>query len=158
NTQYAVMALYAASKAGIKIDEAVWKEIQSFYLRTQQEDGGWVYNPAFATGAGASTLTMTCAGISGLAIAKDRLKDSEELDEALSRAIRHLGGRFAVAQPFQQFYLLHSMARAGRLSGKETFPGKQPNEEHPWYRVGAHALLVKQQDNGAWKDTGRGGL
>jgi RNA polymerase sigma factor (sigma-70 family) len=149
NTQFAVMALYAASKAGIKIDEGIWREIQSYYLRTQQADGGWVYSPPFVSG---STLTMTCGGICGLAISRDRLKEkAEALDAALARGITFLGERFSLDPKFNQYYLLHGIARAGRLSGKDSFKGKQPNEEHDWYREGARILLANQQQSGAWK-------
>jgi hypothetical protein len=149
NTQFAVMALYAASKAGIKIDEGIWREIQSYYLRTQQVDGGWVYNPAFSTG---STLTMTCGGICGLSISRDRLKEKAEgLDAALARGLSFLGQRFSLDSKTNQYYLLHDVARAGRLSGKEAFPGKQPNERHDWYREGARLLLANQQPSGAWQ-------
>jgi hypothetical protein len=42
NTQYAVMALHAASRAGTKIpdQQQVWKKIQGYYLSTQKADGG----------------------------------------------------------------------------------------------------------------------
>src|SRR5260370_22653290 len=75
NTQYAVMALHAACLAGAKIpdEQHVWREIKDYYLRTQQADGGWIYHAALLPGN--STLTMTSAGICGLAITRDRLKD-----------------------------------------------------------------------------------
>jgi RNA polymerase sigma factor (sigma-70 family) len=148
NAQYAVMALYAASRAGAKIpdQQRVWKKIQQYYLGTQKADGGWIYNPAFD---GKSTLTMTCAGICGLAITRDRLKaKTEELDDALAKAVRFVGENFTLEPPFSQFYLLHSIARVGRLSGRETFPGKQPNERHHWYREGCRYLVDTQKEDG----------
>ena len=48
NTQYALLGLHAGHQAGAKIDRDVWESIRDFYIRTQQADGGWVYDPASA--------------------------------------------------------------------------------------------------------------
>jgi len=96
---------------------------------------------------------MSCAGICGLAITRERLKEkTEELDDALAKAVRFVGEHFTLEARFSQFYLLHTITRAGRLTRRETFPGKQANERHDWYREGARLLLARQLEDGSWKE------
>src|SRR5205085_1456216 len=72
NTQYAVLGLYAGRQAGATIDKEVWESIQAYYVREQQPDGGWIYSANY--GNKGSALTMTVAGLSGLAMAADVLE------------------------------------------------------------------------------------
>src|SRR5947209_4870767 len=65
NTQYAMLGLHAGHTAGARIDRAVWESIRHFYISTQKEDGGWIYDRRFGN---VPTLTMTTAGLCGLLI------------------------------------------------------------------------------------------
>lgn len=67
NTQYALLGLYAAKVAGVKIDDQLWKEVQDYYTRTQKLDpanakaGFWMYdNRSFPL---AASFTMSVGGV-----------------------------------------------------------------------------------------------
>jgi hypothetical protein len=67
NTQHALVALKAASEAGVKVKPEVWALARGYWAQYQHQDGGWGYTPASAMPASAS---MTCAGISSLIITR----------------------------------------------------------------------------------------
>ena len=79
NSQFAVLALYEAQKAGISIPDSVWKSIEEYWKRMQNPDGSWGYraDPRIDPSAeanknrkksGTGTGSMTCAGITALII------------------------------------------------------------------------------------------
>jgi hypothetical protein len=149
NTQFAVMALHAASQAGIKIDAKVWKEIQDYYLRSQQETGGWGYAPIANSGP---TLTMTCAGVCGLLIARQHLPQRVEGEDiALAKGLEFVGDHFSVTANVHAYYRLYGGARTGALSGKAVFIGKDKNLRRDWYGRGLSFLLEGQAEDGAWR-------
>ena len=97
---------------------------------------------------------MTCAGISGLALARARrLENSERIegnairdcgkgsyDAGLARGLAWLASHFRIDQNFGsgaqwKYYYLYGLERAGRLAG-ERYIG-----EHEWYRLGAEHLI-----------------
>jgi len=61
------------------------------------------------------------------------------------------GEHFTLDNQGGQHYLLHSIGRAGRLTGKEIFLAPEKNRTHGWYREGSLYLIQKQQKDGAWK-------
>lgn len=69
NSQFGVLGLWAAARAGIKIDEATWKQIRDYWRGAQAADGSWGYTPR----RGGRTA-MTCAGIASLLIANAQLR------------------------------------------------------------------------------------
>ncbi len=158
NSQYAVLGLREASLAGVKVNDAdaFWKQIQTYYINSQNPDGGWSYRVE----GGPSTITMTSAGISSLLIAGMQLYKNNEVidkdgkisgcgsgepDKALERALRHLGAVFTVDGRQWRYYNLYGIERAGRLSGQRFFG------DHDWYRAGAEFLLNQQSPGGGWK-------
>jgi len=149
NTQFAVMALDEAHQVGASVEAKVWKEIQQYYLNTGLATGGWSYQSQ-RPDAGAS-LTMTAAGLCGLAITGLHLKNTAEIKTALDNATRQIGLRYEVALPQATFYSLYGMARAGRLVNRREFVA---NEKHDWFREGASFLLQTQRENGAWHGNG----
>jgi len=64
NTQFAVLALRDAARAGVKISRSRWSKISAFYRKAQMRDGGWGYQVSSTNTYG----SMTAAGICGLAI------------------------------------------------------------------------------------------
>ena len=163
NTQYALLALNAASEVGVKVRPEVWKLARDYWLKYQLPDGSWAYTPE---GNNTSTASMTCAGISSLVITGlkrfrgiEKLVGEEDVEDcgrggtdlALQRGINWLAGHFMVGQNFgagQQwkYYYLYGLERTGRLSGVRFFG------EHDWYREGAEEL-VHDQDKlaGFWR-------
>jgi len=65
NTQFAVIALWAARKYGIPVDNALRAVEARFRGMQNPQDGGWAYA---GRGLPLSTPSMTCAGLLGLAI------------------------------------------------------------------------------------------
>jgi hypothetical protein len=169
NTQYALLGLWAGRQAGAKIDEEVWKSIQEFYIRTQNDAGrgmgGWGYH---ADRAFPSSQTMTAAGVCGLYIAALELNDKKQglneatgvaancgqydENDALHKGMRWLGLNFAFNTRGHAFYNIYGIERVGRLSGQR-FIG-----EHDWYREGCEILTgvnpkyrdLAQHEDGSW--------
>lgn len=164
NVQYALLGLMAGRQAGAKIDPAVWKEIQRYYIENQckamagpggKEIAGWNYGAGERSEKG--TLTMTAAGVSGLFIAS--LEQTENLqqfdertgiagkcgfypdDDAIAKGMRWLAKEFRFSNPPHTFYNVYGMERVGRLSGQR-FIG-----EHDWYREGCEILTGVAVDN-----------
>jgi RNA polymerase sigma factor (sigma-70 family) len=153
NTQYAVMGLHAAARAGAAIDAKVWREVKDYYLRAQHEDGGWGYTAPTVQrfggpAASKSTLSMTCAGISGLLIAHRQLK--EEPPATLANGWRRLGELREANIDHVLFYALHSLSRTGTLAGKATITDAK-QAVWDWHADGARRLLAMQQADGSWR-------
>lgn len=44
-TQYGILGLWAAARAGVKVPGEVWDNAAAWHLRTQQANGGFIYHP-----------------------------------------------------------------------------------------------------------------
>jgi RNA polymerase sigma factor (sigma-70 family) len=152
NTHYAVMGLHTGARAGAKIDETIWQEIQEYYLRNQEADGGWSYGNA---SSGKSTLSMTAAGVSGLVITRRYVRDPVKgFEEALGRGLDRLGEIFLIDGKVHAFTDLYGIRRAGQLSGMRVWVDKRKMKNHDWYQEGSELLLREQMADGAWKFPG----
>jgi hypothetical protein len=166
NTQYALLGLQAGKKAGARIKQEIWKSIRDYYIRTQETDGGFLYDPTRQTGGGPS-LTMTTAGLCGLLIAGMELNAGREIlqkdgtakncgqykeNPAVQKALNWISGprrdRLQIDLPMRTFYSLYGIARAGELSGRRFFGN------HDWYREGCVFLLKDQKEDGSWQTFG----
>ena len=162
NTQYAILGLHAGKKAGVKIKEEIWKSIRDYYIRTQEKDGGFTYNPVGREGG--TSLTMTTAGLCGLLIAGMELNASREILQedgtakncgnyeenlAVQKAFGWINRRdpLVLNLPQRTFYNLYGVERAARLSGMRFLGGD-------WYREGCEYLLRAQKDDGSWQNQG----
>jgi len=167
NTQYALLALYAASEAGIPVKPQVWALARQYWESGQKpqgpDRGGWAYMPGDAKRASGS---MTCAGISSLIISGMRRYEGQErlvgdqirdcgvggINPDIQRGLDWMGARFRVSENIgngQQwkYYYLYGLERAGRLSGSRFFG------DHDWYREGAEHLVhdpSRDQLAGKW--------
>lgn len=177
NTQYALLGLYAAKQAGIKIDDKHWAEIRDLYLSIQKQDKDNVpKNEAYWTydytrnfgGLSGPSFTMTTAGVCGLLIAGMGLNASEQKLDELSGVAANCGvystngpvakGMNWIANRFNfdnvpglksVFYNIYGLERLGRISGQR-FIGK-----YDWYREGCDHLTRIQNAEGSWTGTGR---
>jgi hypothetical protein len=164
NTQYAMLGLHAGKRAGIKINEDIWKSIRDYYIRSQGADGHFTYFPNKSEGG--PSLTMTTAGLCGLLIAGMELNAGREILQAdgtatncgdykenlpVYKSLDWISGtradrpdrlQFNLAQ--KTFYNMYGIERAGRLSGQR-FLGR-----HDWYREGCVFLVREQHDDGSW--------
>ncbi len=166
NSQYALLALDLISAAGIPVDDNVWREARSYWLKGQRLSGGWGYKPGRDRDVSSS---MTVAGISSLVITGLRRIESRELligdeirncgegeiNEKLQDALVWMGANFSVETnlgrgPTWKFYYLYGLERAGRLSGQRYFGN------HDWYIEGAEELIhLQKRLIGAWPGGGR---
>jgi hypothetical protein len=76
-TQYALLGLWAASRAGIDIPGAVWDGAARWHLATQLADGGWTYHPDENRD---SRHTMTVAGVGSLHVCRMHLTGAADRD------------------------------------------------------------------------------
>jgi squalene cyclase len=71
NAQFALLALHEAERAGVAVNDKTWRLAKKYWENCQNADGSWgYYTPAAGTGS------MTCAGITSLVIASDRIQPS----------------------------------------------------------------------------------
>jgi Domain of unknown function (DUF4159) len=168
NTQFAVLALYEAQRAGVPVSIQTWRLTQQYWKTGQRPDGSWSYKP---NDPGSGSGSMTCAGIGAMVMAQDILDDGDarvvgdevkccqphDDDRAIDDALTWLGKHFSVrVNPGDDpraflLYYLYGLERTGRLTNQR-FIGR-----HDWYREGAEWLINEQEDlSGFWKGTGLG--
>jgi len=78
-TQYAVLGLWAAVRAGCKVPPKTFDKVASYLVTHSNPDGGWTYRITDASGRGSgkwSTDTMTIAAVGSLGVAKSLLFSS----------------------------------------------------------------------------------
>jgi hypothetical protein len=165
NAQFVLLALHEAERAGVQTSEATWRLARDYWQRTQNPDGSWGYVPGQP-----GTGSMTCAGISALLMAREKLAEGdarvsgdvveccvEQLaDTAITRAMAWMSRNFSVYQnpgdAGHILYYLYGLERIGRLTNSRLIGN------HDWYREGADALVRRQTQlgGGAWKGEGAG--
>jgi hypothetical protein len=147
-TQYGLLGLNAASRAGIKMPAEAWKRALDETRRRQDEDGGWNYEDG-----GDSYGSMTAAGVCAIALCRHELGEKQPLDDpAIEKGLGWLDAFFSASSHPRNlgndwlYYYLYSMERVGRILDTE-FIGT-----HEWYPLGAQFLVGAQQPGGLWKN------
>jgi hypothetical protein len=161
NTQYAVLGLWAAARAGIRVPKGIWGPVAYGLERYSGSDGGFGY----LQDGRESTGSMTAAGVAALAICRDHLgldpeqrrKDKYGALDALDEGSGWLGSHFSVtSNPLRGRthlgYYLYGLERAGALVPTTQFG------DHLWYEEGARQLVADQHPKGHWGSTLGGGL
>ncbi len=167
NSQFAVLALHEAERAGAQVDPATWQRAAKYWKGCQNPDGSWGYQAGWADGLG----SMTCAGLGATVICAGRVDNPnadiqnglvqccrpQDDDDSIERALTWLGRNFSVRRnPGRRgmghvwhYYYLYGLERVGRLTARRLIG------DHDWYREGAE-FLVAQQDpfNRHWAGTG----
>jgi hypothetical protein len=155
NAQFAVLGLKACADAGMEIPKITWEGALRYFLKTQNQDGGWGYY--FNGMKDKSYASMTSAGVCSVAICRAGLGLKEPLKvQPVQAGLIWLGQNFKadenafatkshVADPERWlYYYLYSIERAGRIAGVEELGRKK------WYPIGAQFLLTKQKADGSW--------
>ena len=165
NSQFALLALHEAQRAGVPVSAQTWRLALDYFQRTRNPDGSWGYREGVP-----GTGSMTSAGIGAVYMALDKLSDGDatvdgeriqccgqqESNQSVEQALAWMGRNFSVAnnpgtgrsQTYLLYYL-YGMERVGRLSNQR-FIGR-----HDWYREGAEFLVDKQDKlSGFWKGVG----
>jgi hypothetical protein len=156
NSQFALLALWEASRLGIEIPDPVFQKASAYWMANRmQTRNGPAAQVAWRYDGGPETGSMTCAGIASLLISDDALQfadarivndriqccGGEEGATVIDAALGWLASNFSVsANPGGSFWLyyMYALERVGRLTGQR-FVGK-----HDWYREGAQQLLEAQ--------------
>lgn len=165
NTQFALLALYEAERAGVDVGERTWRLAMQYWQREQRPDGSWGY---FANQS--STGSMTSAGVASLVISAGQLGTGDaavvegevqccqpqaDVPE-IEKGLQWLGSHFSVennpgsasasggAARGWLFYYLYGLERVGRMTGNR-FIGRAD-----WYRQGAEFLIKAQTELGYW--------
>jgi hypothetical protein len=176
NSQFALLALYEAERAGVKVEAATWRLATAYWEKSQNKDFSWAYERGgfgWIAGGQPGTGSMTAAGITSTIIATGRAGQSDAKvdgdtiqccgeqasDERLDKALAWLGNTFTVrtnpslasrAGGNWLFYYLYGIERVGRLTGHR-FLINRDGEKHDWYRAGAEMFAGIQREDGAWK-------
>ena len=176
NSQFALLALYEAERAGVKVEPAVWRLAHAYWEDSQNTDFSWGYERggfAWVAGASPGTGSMTAAGITSTIIAMGRTGQADAKvngdtiqccgeqtsNERLDKALAWLGNTFTVrtnpslsgrAGNDWLFYYLYGIERVGRVTGQR-FLINRNGDKHDWYRAGAEMFAGIQRQDGAWR-------
>jgi len=163
-TQYGVLGIWAAARAGFDPGEAFWKKMSNHFRNCQTKDGGWVY-----TGGGPNrnggTPNMATAGLASMFLVFDMHHgktsysaaqpnvfaggDAAACLDAIRRGMKWLGAHHGGA--WRDGYFLYGIERTGVASGRKYIGGVD------WFKQGAQSLLPLQQTNGSFSIQGHGG-
>ncbi|MBI4711869.1 MAG: terpene cyclase/mutase family protein [Planctomycetes bacterium] len=138
NTQFALLGLRAAARAGVTIPKETWQDAQQWLLDTQSDNGGWSYQ-----GGSASYGSMTCAGVCGLAITKCYLGEDFQNDPDIIKGLDWLANNleFSFNPSYGatwHYYWIYGVERVGAVLGLDNIGGID------WYKGGADYLLTAQ--------------
>jgi hypothetical protein len=151
NTQFAVLALWAARKHDVPLNRTfAW--VVKHFSTSQLPDGGWGYsyrgNPIFPT------QSMTCSGLLGMAVGLGINREAKAQDPTLERKVQDAiallsknvqnpTGRWQ-GLPLADLYYLWSVERVAVIYKLPRIGDKQ------WYPWGAEMLISNQAGDGSW--------
>ena len=167
-TQFAMLGLWAAESAGVKIPKSAWTKAVRAVLGYQEPAKNVEYVPldgSTSSGTrgvagfryrwsarGASSGSMTTAGLACLAIARQQLggRKMRELDDAIQYGLGWLDHHYTVTEnpgggKDWLYYYLYGLERVGALVDTAYIGA------HPWYLDGARELLKLQETDGKWQ-------
>jgi hypothetical protein len=149
-TQYAVLGLWEASKAGVKLPPALWVRLEKALMRGQRADGGWAYHPQGSP----STFTSSAIGLASLVIARAAVARNAKAREAIPRSREVVSALGRLGKSFDEVlksrwtqvdtYGLFAGERAGIIAEARSFGRRD------WYLEGAKKLVAIQREKGAW--------
>lgn len=158
NTQFAALGLWAASRLGLPVERVLALTAARFRF-SPSISGGWDYH--YAVPSHASTPSMTCAGLLGLALGhglivqhKSHPTHSAKVDDAIiQHGLKTLAGFIGEPheyadkkdRPSINLYYLWSLGRVGLLYRARKIGGKD------WYSWGVNQVLPWQEKDGSWK-------
>jgi len=135
NSQFGVLALSYAQRAGFQVPRMCWLRTKRHYETNQNDDGGWCYGAA--KGTSGSTISMTAASTVSLYLADEALNTMKHEqckmvpeNPAVERGMKWVGEHMERAGP----YAWYAVERLGILTGRSEFGGKD------WLEEGAREL------------------
>ena len=150
-TQYGVLGIWAAARAGIDPGEKFWQTMSTHFRTRQAKGGGWDY-----TGSGGSSAAMTTAGLASMFLVLDQhvgksfysaekpraftSGDAAAVLASLETGMTWLGSDHGAKD---DSYYLYGIERTGVAYGRKYFGGED------WFKRGALAALHAQQPDGS---------
>src|SRR5262245_5512385 len=149
-TQYGVLGVWAATRAGNDPGDKFWTGLAKHFRDTQGQDGGWSYT------TGGSTPAMATAGLASLFLVFDMYHGKTPYSRANPRTFTE-GDAAAVLKSLERGmnwlgkqkggkadgYYLYGIERTGVASGRKLIGGED------WFAEGALAVLRAQQRDGS---------
>jgi hypothetical protein len=149
-TQYGVLGVWAATRAGYDPGDKFWTSLSKHFRDTQGADGGWSYV------TGASTPAMATAGLASLFLVFDMHHGKKPYSQANPRTFTE-GDAAAVLKSLERGmnwlgqqkggkndgYYLYGIERTGVASGLKLIGGED------WFAEGAQYILQSQHRDGS---------
>ena len=155
NTQYALLGLRAAWKAGVKVGKRVfWERVARALVDDQSAYGGFGYRH----GATNHTSSLTSAGVCSLIIVRDILEDLRaggairgRVRAAVNNGLMWFKDHWSVSENLNggsswYYYFMYGLERIGSYAHKDRIGGRD------WHSLGARVILGRQGKGGAWGD------
>jgi hypothetical protein len=149
-TQYGVLGIWAATRAGLDPTDKFWKTLSKHFRDCQEADGGWSYT------RGGSTANMATAGLASMFLVFDMYHgktpyskanprtftdgDAAAVLKAIDRGMEWLGKQQGGKD---DGYYLYGIERAGVASGRKLIGGED------WFARGALTILQHQRRDGS---------
>jgi len=153
-TQFALLALRAASQAGYPMDKVSpesWRWAAEYAKKCQLGDGSFGYQ-----GPSGGNGSMTACGIVSLVICKEQMELDNVpalpwIDDAIKRGVDAMDRIYQPATNRgppggHNYYYMYGVERAGDIIGRKEFGGMD------WYVRGAIHLVNNQGPEGKWVD------
>lgn len=151
-TQYGVLGIWAAARAGYDPGDKFWTTLSKHFRTCQAPDGGWSY----VGPSGGSTPNMATAGLASLFLVFDMHHGKTPYSKANPRTFTE-GDAAAVLKAIDRGmewlgksqgnkndgYYLYGIERTGVASGRKLIGGED------WFARGALAILQNQQRDGS---------
>lgn len=149
-SQYGVLGIWAASRAGFDPGDEFWAKVSEHFRKVQNADGGWSYT------TGGSTANMATAGLASMFLVFDMHHGKSFYSRNNPRAFKE-GAAAAVLESLEKGmqwlgqngganndgYYLYGIERTGVASGRKYIGGRD------WFREGALAALKAQRTDGS---------
>jgi hypothetical protein len=150
-TQYGVLGIWAAARAGFAPGDKFWSTMSKHFRECQNADGGWGY-----TRGGGSTPNMATAGLASMFLVFDmyhaktcytnddpRTFATGEAADVLASIERGMTWLGRAQGNKEDGYYLYGIERTGVASGRDTIGGED------WFARGALAVLQAQRRDGS---------
>ncbi|MCK5805338.1 MAG: DUF4159 domain-containing protein, partial [Lentisphaeria bacterium] len=154
NTQFAILGLGAAERAGLAIPKDTRKRAVKLLRNSQQGDGGWAYSPGRP-----ASMSMTCAGVASLCIlGVAPEKTTEECgkykySKSIRRGLKWIrsrlnqpGGGVSSQVRHNPLYTWYALERVAIFLDMKTFGN------FDWYREGV-PIMLQQTSRKLWPES-----
>jgi hypothetical protein len=142
NTQFAILALWAALRQGVPTEHAL-RRVAERFQDTQAKNGRWGYRSF----SGDGTPAMTGVGLLGLGVGhglSSPLARQATDDPQIQAGLTALG-KLLHHEEAKNLYFLWTLERVGVLYSIPTIG------ERDWYRHAVETLLPQQRKEGSWE-------